>query len=497
MVDLLCNFINNEAVPAGGAPESLAVTSPHTGETIAQVPLSAAADVDAAVAAAEAAFGAWSGMTLKARAAVLLRLYNRLQVHADELAALVEREHGKTRTEAQGDVAKGLETLEYAIALPHTAAGRVETVSRGVQCRDERVALGVVAAIVPFNFPFMVPFWTLPIALGMGNTCVLKPSEKVPLTMSRVCALAADVLPPGVLNIVHGDRRAASALVEHKAVRALTFVGTSAVAEQIHARASVLGKRVLALGGAKNHLVALPDCDVEMTAQDVVASFTGCAGERCMAASVLLVVGDQPALIDRIVAKARALRPTGDCSASDAAPTMGPVIDTAALQRIEDAVAGAEAAGAAVLLDGRNAAEFSARRTESGGFWIGPSVLRHQSATDHAMHSEIFGPVLSILHCATPDDALAVENANEYGNAACVYTASGAAAEYFSQRFQAAMIGVNIGVPVPREPFSFGGINRSRFGAGDITGDAAVEFFSYRRKITTKWAVSAEKSWMS
>ncbi|PIA13282.1 ALDH-like protein [Coemansia reversa NRRL 1564] len=440
-------------------------------------------------------------MTLKARAAVLLRLYKRLQEHADELAALVEREHGKTRTEAQGDVAKGLETLEYAIALPHVAAGRVETVSRGVQCRDERVALGVVAAVVPFNFPFMVPFWTLPIALGMGNTCVLKPSEKVPLTMTRVCALAADVLPPGVLNVVHGDRRAAAALVEHSSVRALTFVGTSAVAEQIHARATLLGKRVLALGGAKNHLVALPDCDVEMTAQDVVASFTGCAGERCMAASVLLIVGDQPALVDRIVAKARALRPTGHLAdgnpAGDVAPTMGPVIDTAALLRIEDAVARAEAAGAAVLLDGRVAADFTGRRAESGGFWIGPSVLRHQSATDDAMHREIFGPVLSILHCSTPEEALAVENANEYGNAACVYTASGAAAEYFSQRFQAAMIGVNIGVPVPREPFSFGGINRSRFGAGDITGDAAVEFFSYRRKITTKWAVSAEKSWMS
>ncbi|KAJ1827256.1 aldehyde dehydrogenase (NADP(+)) ald6 [Coemansia sp. RSA 2599] len=498
-VPTLKNFIDNKAV-APVAPSSekegsmgtLAVTTPHTGETIATVPLSTEADVDMAVASAKAAFPGWSSLTYKARAAKLLALYNALSSSMDELADLIVKEHGKTRVEAQGDVSKGLETLEYALSLPQLAQGRIEYVSGGVQCRDERVALGVVGGIVPFNFPFMVPFWTIPLALGMGNTYVLKPSEKVPLTMTRVAEIAASVLPPGVLNIVHGDRRAASALLEHPGISALAFVGTSEIAEAVYLRGTTLGKRVLALGGAKNHLVALPDCDVEMTAQDVVNSFTGCAGERCMAASVLLVVGEQPELIRRIVEKAGALVPGSQVGA------MGPVIDGAAVDRIESAIAHAESVdGATLLLDGRRSPGFCERRQSSGGFWIGPTVIQQVKSTDHAMHFEIFGPVLSILHCSDADEALAVENANRYGNAACVYTSSGAAAEYFSQRFAAAMVGVNIGVPVPREPFSFGGIGRSRFGYGDITGDAAIEFFSYRRKVTTKWAEAKEKSWMS
>ncbi|KAJ2711506.1 hypothetical protein H4R19_003217 [Coemansia spiralis] len=490
---VLRNFIANAAVaPAGGAGQ-LAVTTPHTGETIAHVPLSTATDVDAAVAAARAAFGGWSGRTLKARASLLLRLHTVLQAHADELADLVVREHGKTKVEALGDVGKGLETLEYAIGLPLAAQGHVEEVSGGVQCRDERAALGVAGGIVPFNFPFMVPFWSIPIALGMGNTYVLKPSEKVPLTMTRVAELAAEVLPPGVLNIVHGDSVAAKALLEHPDVQVLTFVGTSSVAEQIHARGTALGKRVLALGGAKNHMVALPDCDVELTAQDVVNSFTGCAGQRCMAASVLLVVGEQPELVRRIVEKARVLVP-----GSEGPNVMGPVIDDVAVQRIDGAVQhAADVDGAEVLLDGRAAPDFARCRAESGGFWVGPSILRHARATDSALHVEIFGPVLSILHCPDADSALAIENASEHGNAACVYTSSGAAAEYFARRFAAAMVGVNIGVPVPREPFSFGGCRRSRFGAGDITGDGGIELFSYRRKVTTKWAAPTEQSWMS
>ncbi|KAI8323194.1 Methylmalonate-semialdehyde dehydrogenase [Martensiomyces pterosporus] len=489
----LTNFIGNQPQP-GSADETLPVTSPHTGEVIARVPLSTAADMAQAVASAKQAFPSWSQLTLKTRAAYLLSLYNILRAHIDELADLVVKEHGKNKTEALGDVSKGLETLEYSISLPQIAQGKVEYVSGGVQCRDERAALGVVGGIVPFNFPFMVPFWTIPIALGMGNTYVLKPSEKVPLTMTRVAELAAQVLPPGVLNVVHGDRSAATALLEHPDVAAVTFVGTSAVAEMIHRRGVELGKRVLALGGAKNHLVALRDCDVEMTAQDVVNSFTGCAGERCMAASVLLVVGEQPELVGRIIEKARRLQPGRD----EDPRAMGPVIDQLAIDRIEAAIAqAAEQDGAEILLDGRSSSAFAEKRQDTGGFWIGPTVIKQRKATDAAMHVEIFGPVLSVLQCADADEAIAVENANEYGNAACVYTSSGAAAEYFASRFQAAMIGVNIGVPVPREPFSFGGMNRSKFGSSDITGDGGVEFFSYRRKITTKWAAATERSWMN
>ncbi|ORX67607.1 methylmalonate-semialdehyde dehydrogenase [Linderina pennispora] len=489
---LLKNFIGNQA-QAASSTSTLAVTTPHTGETIAYVPLSTSADMAQAVESAKAAFPKWSSLTFKARSAYLLALYNELKSHTDELADLVVREHGKNKTEAIGDVSKGLETLEYALSLPQLVQGKNEYVSSGILCRDERVALGVVGGIVPFNFPFMVPFWAIPIALGMGNTYVLKPSEKVPLTMTRVAELAKPILPAGVLNIVHGDKDAAAALLEHPDVAAVTFVGTSAIAEQVHWRGTRLNKRVLALGGAKNCLVALPDCDIELTAQDVVNSFTGCAGERCMAASVLLVVGDQPELIRRIVAKASQLKPGSDSDAR----AMGPVIDQQAVDRICSAISGAETEGAQILLDGRISEAFSAQSQMSGGFWVGPTVIRQNSANDTAMHFEIFGPVLSILQVASADEALRVENANTYGNAACVYTQSGGAAEYFSQRFQAAMIGVNIGVPVPREPFSFGGINRSKFGFGDITGDGGIEFFSYRRKITTKWAAAKEASWMS
>ncbi|KAJ1935478.1 aldehyde dehydrogenase (NADP(+)) ald6, partial [Linderina macrospora] len=446
---LLKNFIGNQA-QAASSPSTLAVTTPHTGETIAYVPLSTAADVDQAVASAKAAFPQWSSLTYKARTVYLLALYNELKSHLDELSDLVVREHGKNKTEAIGDISKGLETLEYALSLPQIAQGKNEYVSTGILCRDERVPLGVVGGIVPFNFPFMVPFWAIPIALGMGNTYVLKPSEKVPLTMTRVAELAQGILPPGVLNIVHGGKDAAAALVEHPGVVALTFVGTSAIAEQVYWRGTRLNKRVLALGGAKNCLVALPDCDVELTAQDVVNSFTGCAGERCMAASVLLVVGDQPELISQIVSKASQLKPGSDSDAR----AMGPVIDQQAVDRINEAVAGAAAEGAEILLDGRASGAFGVQKQETGGFWVGPSVIRHTSADDTAMHFEIFGPVLSILQVASAEEALAVENGNAYGNAACVYTQSGAAAEHFSQRFQAAMIGVNIGVPVPREPFS-------------------------------------------
>ncbi|KAJ2776789.1 hypothetical protein GGI15_004736 [Coemansia interrupta] len=491
-IPTLANFIDNAFVAADASAETLAVTTPHTGAVIAHVPLSPASAVDAAVASAKQAFDAWSQQTLKTRASTLLRLLVVLQAHASELAQLIVREHGKTLAEAHGDVAKGLETLEYAVGLPQLCSGHAQQVSGGVSCRDERVALGVVCGIVPFNFPLMVPFWTIPLALGMGNTYVLKPSEKCPLTMLRVAELAGQVLPPGVLNLVNGGQRVAEMLVDHADTRAVAFVGSSAVARMVHVRASVAGKRVVALGGAKNHLVALPDCDVEMAARDIVVSFTGCAGQRCMAASVLLVVGEQPELLRRVVERARQLMP-----GTTEPQAMGPVIDQAAFDRITSAIEHAETADhAEVLLDGRRTASFLEKRRDTGGFWLGPTVLLHRAAGDQAVRQEVFGPVLSVLQCRDLDHALAVENSSAYGNAACVYTRQGALAEYFERRVGAAMVGVNVGVPVPREPFSFGGTKDSRFGYGDITGDAALDFFSFRRKVTTKWGEPSEKSWM-
>ncbi|KAG0237825.1 hypothetical protein BGW42_008446 [Actinomortierella wolfii] len=481
-------FVDPVVASDSSSPQYLAVTSPYNGRVIGHVPVSTKADVDQAVAAAKAAFGPWSARTSKDRAQILIRFHGLLTKYADQLADMIVLEHGKNKNEALASVLKGQETVEYAMSLPQLTQGKILEVSRGVTCFDRREPLGVVASVVPFNFPVMVPMWTLPIAIGMGNTMVLKPSEKVPFTMCKVVELLKEAgLPDGVVNLVHGTADAVNALVDHPDVKAVTFVGTSHIAEMVSQRCHKLGKRVLALGGAKNHMVAAPDCNLEMTSQDVVNSFAGCSGQRCMAASVLLTIGHQQDLLDKIVAKAEALRPgsqTGE---------VGPVIDQASLDKIHRYINEAEAGGAKILVDGR-----SWTRQQTEGYWVGPTVILHSNPADRALHDEIFGPVLSILEVESADEALAIENANPYGNAACIYTGSGATAEYFTQRFSAGMVGVNIGVPVPREPFSFGGWNRSRFGNHcDITGDGGIEFFSARRKVTTKWVRQENASWMS
>jgi malonate-semialdehyde dehydrogenase (acetylating)/methylmalonate-semialdehyde dehydrogenase len=313
--------------------------------------------------------------------------------------------------------------------------------------------VGVVVSIVPFNFPFMVPFWTLPIALAMGNVVVIKPSEKVPLTMMKAMDIFREAgLPDGVVNLVNGTRETVEFLVDSPSVKAVTFVGTSAVARSLAHRARLLvcslpshqDKRVIALGGAKNHLVAARDCNIEMTSSDVVASFSGCSGQRCMAASVLLLIGEQTELVDAIVKKAECILP------GDGSREMGPVIDCASRDRIIAYIDEAEAGGAKILLDGR-------KWGKKEGWWVGPTVIMH-GKRDKAMKDEIFGPVLSVFVVASKDEAVEIENESEYGNAACIYTQDGGVAEWFVKRFSAGMCGVNIGVPVPREPFSFGGL---------------------------------------
>jgi len=319
----------------------------------------------------------------------------------------------------------------------------------------------------------------------------LKPSEKVPLTMNRVAALFREAgFPPGVINIVNGAAETAKMLVDHKDIRAVTFVGTSNVAEQIYKQGTSLNKRVLALGGAKNHLVANPDCKIEMTAQDIVNSFTGCAGQRCMAASVLLTIGPQPELIAEIVKRAKSLAFGQEAGAGK----MGPVIDAASVQRINAYITEAEWQGAEILLDGR---KVDAPHNAANGYWVGPSIVKHTKKSDKMLREEVFGPALSILEVATKEEAIEFENGNPYGNAACIYTNDPWTADWFTKHFSAGMLGVNIGVPVPREPFSFGGINRSMFGNGDITGEGAINFFTWTKKVTTKWAVPVEANWMS
>jgi len=393
--------------------------------------------------------------------------------------------------QAKASILKGLETLEWAIGLPSSShfTGRFLEVGTGVTCRDERVPVGIVASIVPFNFPIMVPFWTIPIALATGNCIILKPSEKVPLSLSFLAPLFKQAgFPDGAFQLVHGGKDVVEAICAHPDIQAVSFVGSSAVAEIVATQCHRVGKRVVALGGAKNHLVAASDCDVEVTAQDIVNSFTGCAGERCMAASVLLTIGENQTLVDRIVELASQIHP------GSASGEMGPVIDAAALKRIETYIQQAESTGAKVLLDGR----LWEGRQRNVGFWIGPTIILHSNPTDQALHDEIFGPLLSIYSCNSPEEAIQIEKRSPYGNAAAIYTRSGLLAEWFTKRFSVGMVGVNIGIPVPREPFSFGGIGRSRFGMQlDITGEGGVDLFTYRRKVTTRWTESADSFFSS
>lgn len=477
----LPNFINGEFVHVQRT--TVNVVSPSTGEVLCQVPLSTSADLDAAVVHAQAAFHVWSNTTIKQRAAIMFRFHSLVEQHADELAGIIVRENGKNISEAMADVAKGNETAEWATSLPQLAAGKKLEVSRGIYCEEVRKPLGVVAAIVPFNFPLMVPFWTIPIALTLGNCVILKPSEKVPATMQRVCELFIQAgLPPGVFQVVHGAVEVVTSMCAHPDISAVSFVGSSKVAEIVANSCRQRNKRVLALGGAKNHLVALQDCDTGMAARDIVASFAGCAGQRCMAASVLIVVGGNDALIEQVVTAAAALVP------GQGAGQVGPVIDGIAKTRILKYINEAETVNdAKVLLDGRPWAT-----SMTAGFWVGPTILLHQNKRDPALLDEIFGPVLSIIQVDTFEEALEIENSNPYGNAASVYTERGADADFFTRRFNAAMLGVNIGIPVPREPFSFGGLygTASKFGDCDVTGDGAMEFFSNRIKITSKWTSS-------
>lgn len=413
-------------------------------------------------------------------------------------------------------VAKGNETVEYACSLPQLAQGRTLKVSGEVTCIDRRDALGVVASIVPFNFPFMVPMWTVPIALVMGNTVVLKPSEKVPLTMHRVADLFEKAgFPSGVFNMVQGTREAVEAIIDHPSVKAVTFVGSSPVAKIVSQRCRALDKRCTALGGAKNHLVALPDCEIEGASSDICVSFAGCAGQRCMAASVLMTIGKQDQLVAKLVEKAKKIKP------GNGPGELGPVIDGMSYKKIMSYIEDAEKNGAQILLDGRP-------WKKEEGCWIGPTIIKHASSDDKTMKEEVFGPVLSIYNASSWEEAIEIENNNPFGNAASIYTSNGGNAEWFLSRFRASMLGVNIGIPVPREPFSFGTDRRhpfprssiltsqklltyfpshflfagglygtqSKYGDMDITGDGAVEFFTNRVKVTSKWPLSKPSNGM-
>lgn len=477
------NFINGAFERNGNA--AMDVISPLDGSRISTLPLSEGKDVDAAVKAAEAAFPNWSAMTLKERVQIFFRYRSLLERHIEELTQLVHIENGKTYGEAKAEIEKSMELCEFAVSMPQIITNEIQEVSKGVECRIERKPLGVVASITPFNFPNMVPHWTMPNALVLGNTMVMKPSELVPLSTMRMAELLREAgLPDGVFNIVNGGKAVVEALCDHPGIKAVSFVGSTKVAKIVYQRATSTLKRCLALGGAKNHLLVLPDANPEMTASNVVASMSGCAGQRCMAAAVMVGVDRIEHIIDRMVQEAKSIVP---------GENLGSVISAEAKARIEHYIAEAEANGAKVLVDGRNVSV----KGKEGGFYVGATIIDYVTPDMAVAREEIFGPVISIIRAKDLDEAIRIENSSDYGNAAAVFTQSGGLAKQVMEKASAGMIGVNIGVPVPREPFSFGGWNESKFGVGDITGRSSIEFWTQNKKTTTKWNPEARTNWMS
>ncbi len=479
----LTNFIVGKAINVDG--QDLDIYAPGTGQIISKVPLSGSVELDQAVQAARLAFPDWAALPIKERVQIFYRYRSLLEKYKSELSALVVEENGKTMEEAIAEVDKSIEVTEFACSLPQMIAGEVEEVSLDVECRSDRKPVGVVASITPFNFPNMVPHWTMPNAVALGNTMILKPSEQTPISANRIGELLQEAgLPDGVFNIVHGAQAVVEAICDNPGIYAISFVGSTKVAKIVYRRGTSNYKRVLALGGAKNHLIVLPDAHEEMTATNVAASMSGCCGQRCMAAATVLAVGELDSIINKLCEEARKIVP---------GENLGAVISQAAKERIEGYITEAEQQGAKILVDGRGATVAG----KENGFYVGPTVIDFVTTDMRIAHEEVFGPVLTIIRTDSVDEALKIENASEYGNAAAVFTQSGGLAKYVTERASAGMIGVNIGVPVPREPFSFGGWNESRFGVGDITGKSSIEFWTRLKKTTTKWNPEARTNWMS
>ncbi len=466
-----------ESIP----PRTRTLYSPRDGASLGTLFLADETACELAILSAQRAFETWSKVPVKERVQPLFRFKQLCEQHLDDLAESVSKESGKLPAEARAGIEKGLECVEFATSLPQLLPGQLLEVSRGVDCQSRSFPLGVCAGITPFNFPAMVPLWMFPLSIACGNTFILKPSEQVPSTPLLLAELLAEAgLPPGVFNVLQGDREIVERLLDDPRIVAAAFVGSSPVARAVQERGTLAGKRTLALGGAKNHLIVVPDATISLTAKNVVASATGCAGQRCMAASVLLAVGDCEEILAAIEAEMKLLVP---------GESLGAIISLAAKERIVGYLDRAEASGAQLRVDGRGI-------TRPGNY-VGPSLIDHVTPGSPWATDEIFGPVLTVLRVKTLDEALAIENASPFGNACSIYTTSGQVARYVEERASAGMIGVNIGVPVPREPFGFGGWNASRFGMGDITGTDGIRFWTKTKKTTTKWSSPAKESWMS
>ena len=477
------NFIDGQWVESS-ATEWQDVTNPATGETIAKVPLSGVREVTRAIEAAAAAYPEWRRTPPEDRIQPLFKLKQLLEAHLDELSRILTEENGKTFPEAKAEFRRAIENVEVACGIPVMMQGyNLEDVARGIDETMIRQPLGVVAAIVPFNFPGMIPFWFLPYAVACGNTFVLKPSERVPLTMRRTFELLEQTgFPRGVLNLVNGGKDVANTLIDHPKVRAISFVGSTPVARQVYARAGANGKRAQCQGGAKNHVIVLPDADLSMTTQIITDSAFGCAGQRCLAVSVAVTVGEAQTKFRDAIADAAASLRVGN--GLEEGVQMGPVISPASKERIESLIATGERQGAKVLLDGRKA---KISKHENGNF-VKPTILDNLPPTSEVADTEIFGPVLSLVHARDMDEALAFLERSAYGNQASLFTSSGTAARRFRYEAPAGNIGINIGVAAPMAYFPFSGWKDSFFGIMHGQGRDAIEFYTEKKVVIERWA---------
>ena len=482
-IERLRNYVSGAWQAASGG-DVQPVMNPATGETLAQVPLSSADDVARAVAAAARAFEGWRRTPATERVQYLFAFKQALEEHFEDLARTITMEAGKTLAEARGEVRRGIENVECAAGIPSLSMGyNAEDIASGIDEMMIRQPLGVVAAITPFNFPGMIPLWFLPYAIACGNAFILKPSERVPLTSQKLFRILASLkLPPGVVTLVNGGKAAVDALLDHPDVRAISFVGSSPVARYVYSRAAAAGKRVQCQGGAKNPVVVMPDADLDMTVKLTMDSAFGCAGQRCLAASVAVPIGEARETFTPKLLEAAASRRVGNGLDPDV--EMGPVITEDSRRRIEELIGRGEAAGGRVLVDGRHPRVAGGER----GHFVRPTVVQLDSpVTGELAQTEIFGPVLSLSHVDTLDDAIAAVNASGFGNMACIFTSSGAAARKFRYEARAGNIGVNIGVAAPMAFFPFSGWKGSFFGDLHAQGRDAVDFYMDKKVVVERW----------
>jgi malonate-semialdehyde dehydrogenase (acetylating) / methylmalonate-semialdehyde dehydrogenase len=478
---LVCHWVNGKPME-GSSPRRGEVFDPATGRVTKEVAFASADDVDDAVDAAAAAFGSWRASSLAERTKVLFRFRELLRQRTDDLASIITSEHGKVLSDAVGEVTRGLEVVEFACGIPHLLKGGYsQGVSSQVDMYSIRQPLGVVAVISPFNFTAMVPCWFFPIAVAAGNAVILKPSEKDPSAANFMGELWAEAgLPPGVFNVVHGDKVAVDHLLEHPDVRAVSFVGSTPIARYVYETATRNGKRVQALGGAKNHMVVLPDADLDLVADSAVNAGFGSAGERCMAVSVLVAVGAvADDVVARISGRVRGLTVGDGCTGAD----MGPLVTRAHRDKVVGYLDAGVAAGATLVVDGRE----HPIDGEPTGFWLGPTVFDHVTPEMELYTDEIFGPVLSVVRVDTYEDAVTLVNANPYGNGTAIFTSDGGAARRFQNDVEIGMVGINIPIPVPAAYYSFGGWKASLFGDTHAYGTDGVHFFTRTKVVTSRW----------